>query len=227
MYESVFRQFPAFTEACEGRILWPYLDWNGDPTVGAGCIVNTLDLMLALPWRINGEIASRDVVIAQWNDLRSQVRLSKLGAKYAAAVTQLRLTEADVDALTLRRMNSNDIELHKHFLAFERLPADGQMLCHSMAWAMGVARFLKLFPKFTKAVNARDWATAFAECLIDATNNPGIPRRNAANRICAANALAVQHDIDHAGRARGSHLYVLDQLYWPQALPNPTPSPVA
>lgn len=225
MHESVRLGFPAYTQACEGRVLFPYLDWNGDPTTGVGCIVNTVALMLALPWKlVDGSLAPQEEVIAQWNNLRAQTRLSKISYHYAESVTQLRLSEADVDALTLRRMASNDIELHKSILDFERIPADAQCALHSMAYAMGVAKLLALFPKFLRAVNARDWATALKECTIDETNNPGIPKRNAQNRVCLSNAIAVQYDLDHAGRARGSHLYALDQLYWPAQLPTPQAS---
>lgn len=222
MYDSVKNGFPSFTEKCEGRVLFPYLDWNGAPTTGVGCIVNTLPLMLALPWKLpDGTLASAAHVTEQWNKLRADTALAKMGYQHAELVTDIRLSEADVDALTLRRMAANDIELHKYVLAFEQVPGDAQCALHSMAYAMGASKLASAFPKFLRAVNARDWATALLECKMDETNNPGLPRRNAQNRICLQNALAVQYDVDHAGRARGTHLYTLTELYWPRALPNP------
>lgn len=222
MHDSVRAGFPAFTEGCEGRVLFPYLDWNGDPTAGVGCIVNTLALMLALPWKLlDGSLASAEQVTAGWHALKAQPALAKLGYQHAEHVTPLRLSEADVDVLTLRRMAANDVVLHLHVLALEQIPSDAQCALHSMAYAMGVAELIAGFPKFLRAVNARDWAGALLECTMDETNNPGLPKRNAQNRVCLQNALAVQYDVDHAGRARGTHLYSPAVLYWPRALPNP------
>lgn len=222
MRESVRLQAPAYQEACEGRIAWPYLDVRGLPTVGVGALIDTVALVTALPWHlIDGSTPTREQVIAQWNDLKAQTRLAKLGARYAESVTQLRLSEEAIDALTLRRMAANDIDIHKHFLAFETMCSDAQCAIHSMAYAMG-ANFVAEFPKFTRAANARDWATALAECTIDETDNAGVKKRNAQNRVCLSNAIAVQYDLDHAGRARGSHLYMADILYWPRQLPTPT-----
>lgn len=221
MRDSVSKAAPAFNQICEGRYLWPYLDIRSLPTVAVGCLINTVELVTALPWKLpDGSLAPREVVIAQWNDLKAQTRLAKIGAKYAESVTTIRLSEADVDALTRQRVAANDIALHLHFLAFEQLNSDAQCAIHSMAFAMG-SNFVAKFPKFTRAVNARDWATALAECTIDEMNNAGVGKRNRQNRVCLSNALAVQYDGDHAGRARGTHLYSADTLYWPRQLPSP------
>lgn len=228
MHDVVLQAFPGFSQKLEGRTNYMYLDKDGKVTTAIGCLVDPLELALELPWKLrDGALASREEVSAQWHDLRAQTRLAVLGAQYAATVTTLRLTDADVDALVRERLMRHEAILSQTFLGWAFFPADAQLAIHSLAWALGVVGFLKEFPKFTRAANAQDWATALAECTIKGeTSNKGLIPRNVANRICLANARVVRADIEHAGRARGTHLYTSSQLYWPKAL-TLSPSPVA
>jgi len=218
MHEAVLAGFPSFTQKCEGRELHPYLDKDGAVTTGVGILCNTVATFCAIPWRIDGALADREMVVASFNDLRAQTRLAQLGARAAASVTKLRITDADCDALTLARMRGNEALLEAQFLDWARLPADCQCAIHSLSWARGAAHFDRDYPKFFRAVNARDWPTAWVECLLDDSNNAGLTRRNEQNRVCLRNAQVVDSDVNHAGRARGTHALRIDTLYWPLEL---------
>jgi hypothetical protein len=216
MHDAVVLAFPSFSERLEGRTNFLYLDINGDPTTGVGCLLKRVEDALALPWKLpDGSPASAEVVRAQYYDLKAQTRLAVLGAKYAERVTTIRLSEADIDVLMRQRLMLNEAVLSTIFANWALLPADCQIAILSMSWAMG-ADFWKKFPKFCAAIRAMDFASAVAECTIDGeVRNKGLVARNVANRLCLQNARAVAADIAHAGHGRGTHVLSLDRLYWP------------
>lgn len=210
MHESVVWAAPGFQERFEGRFLWPYLDQDGLPTVGIGCLINPLALALVLPWKLlDGTRATPLQVTAQWEYLKKSTELARAGAKAAQHATQLRLTDADVDALLESRMALHEGVLAKAFTGWADFPGDVQLAIHSMAWAMG-AYFWREFPKFVRACLVHDWEEALEECTIagEAANRGLIPR-NQANRICLRNAAAVR---DNPGALR------VTETYWPLEL---------
>jgi GH24 family phage-related lysozyme (muramidase) len=192
MHALVAKIFPAFSEKFEGRVLWPYLDVEGLPTVGIGCLINPIALALPLPWKLlDGSRATPLQVTAEWEYLKHSVELAHLGARAAEHATHLRLTDADVDALLEERMARNEAVLAAAFKGWADYPADAQLAIHSMAWAMG-AGFAKEFPHFRRAVEAGEWEKARLECTIAGeSSNAGLIPRNIANRICFANAARV------------------------------------
>lgn len=210
MRDSVREVFPSFSECFEGRVLWPYLDVKGLVTVGVGCLIDTASAVRALPWRnLDGTRATSLQVTAQWEFLRKQTYLAKAGARAAENATQLRLTDADADALLESRLALNEIVLAMIFVGWAEYPADVQLAIHSMAWAMG-ADFWKKFPKLSRAVLVHDWETALEECTIAGEEtNRGLVPRNAANRICFANAARVR---DNPGALHAT------EVYWPLEL---------
>lgn len=222
MHDSVLAGFGEFSVRCEGRALHPYLDLRGFVTTGVGILCNTIETFCAIPWKLDGVPAVRDAKVAAFNDLRAQTRLAKAGAKAALPVTRLRITEADCDALTLDRMHKNEAIIAPQFLDWERLGADAQCLVMSLAWARGAAHFDRDYPKFFRALNARDWPIVWRECLLDDSRNPGLTRRNDQNQICARNAQVVDYDVAHSTRA---HALSLSTLYWPLELQMPNTQP--
>jgi GH24 family phage-related lysozyme (muramidase) len=210
MHPSVTTIFPTFSERFEGRVNWPYLDKDGLPTVGIGCLINPISLALALPWRLeDGTPATILQVSAQWVYLKGQTHLAKDGARAAEGATELRLTDADVDALLASRMALNERLLAAAFDGWGNFPADAQLAIHSMAWAMG-ADFWRKFPRFCRAVLRHEWEHALEECTIAGEEtNRGLAPRNAADRICFRNAAAVR-DNPTALRAQ--------EVYWPLEL---------
>lgn len=210
MHDSVRKIFPGFSEKLEGRVRWLYLCVARKPTVGIGCLVDTISLVLSLPWKtLSGAPATSLQITAQWEFLKKQTYLAQAGARAAEHATQLRLSDADIDALLESRLRTNEAILRAAFEGWEDYPADAQLAIHSMAWAMG-AFFWRKFPNFTRAVLVHDWEAALDECTIAGEDeNAGLVPRNAANRICLANAAAVR---DNPTALRAS------ETYWPLEL---------
>jgi GH24 family phage-related lysozyme (muramidase) len=212
MNPSVRQVFPSFSERCEGRFRWPYLDIKGLPTVGIGCLINSVRTALALPWTIleGGPRATSLQVSAQWTYLKEHQALAQAGARACEHATQLRLSDADVDALLASRMAVNETILAKRFKAWSFFPADAQLALHSLSWAVGAVEVAEGYPKLCAAAERGDWDGARAECTISGEDkNAGLIPRNVANRICLANAARVR---DNPTALRAS------EVYWPLEL---------
>lgn len=212
---AVLDAWHAFSEPLEGRVHSMYLDVLGLVTTGVGNLIDTPDQAAALPWvhERTGARATRDEVIAAWRALKARKDLAKLHYKYAAALNDLRLTDAAIDAMVLDKLRSNAAYLQsRHFRDFAEWPADAQLGVLSMAWAVGPGFPVK-FGNFTRAVVAAEasrWIDAKACCKIRELGNPGVVPRNRANERCFDNAHTTHiHGLDPAA------------LNWPALLLEP------
>lgn len=204
MHASVAHAFHAFSRPLEGRLRSMYVDVKNLVTTGTGNLIDPAPLALELPWKHGktGALATASEVAAAWAQLKHHpgfavkaggplVPLSKLSAKVAASLNDLRLDDADIDALVERKLGEFEAYITaKHFPAFGTYPADAQLGILSMAWAVGPG-FPQTFSNFKRAVLDGDWQIAIACCKIREEGNPGIVPRNARNRALFANANVV------------------------------------
>lgn len=205
MHQSVIDRFREFSVRFEGLVHWPYLDVKGLVTVGIGNLIDPVSSALELPWVIEdtGMLAGPQQVIADWNALKSQQRLSKLHFNYARPVTKIRLTDEGVDALVRKKLLANEAHMRKYLPDWDAWPADGQLFASSMAWAVG-AGWVQIFKNCTAFLLKGDWDNAAKCAAIKTEGNPGLVPRNAANQVCLHNAKTV------AGRRLDPSV-----LYWP------------
>jgi hypothetical protein len=200
MQPAVRNAWRAFNQPFEGLTSWMYLDIRGLVTTGMGNLIDPLPAALELTWRHEDDTAAAQAdVIAEWNRIKENIALAHQGALAARAIASLHLADSDINALILRRLASDEaiVKAYPAFAGLEEWPADAQLGLMSMAWAMG-AGFGPHFPNFSHACAARDFATAATDCEMDASANPALARRNAADRqafLLAANATdpAVLH----------------------------------
>jgi GH24 family phage-related lysozyme (muramidase) len=181
MRSSVAAVFFDFSKSFEGYTTFLYLDVKGLMTCGVGNLVDPIELALGLPWQDGGVPASQADITAQWELVKSRQDMKLQGGGAFASLTTMRLTDDAVAALVQNKAASMELTLKGYFPGYDALPADAQLGVLSMAWAMGPA-FPPGFPRFSAALNAQDWATCAAQCLMDATGNPGLTPRNAANQ---------------------------------------------
>jgi len=211
MYDSVKNAVVAFNSRFEGVCKNPYLDVKNLITTAIGCLADPVSLALPMPWMMpDGTPASQAEIARQWQALKSQPMLSHYPAlsKTVLGATTMRLTDEGVLQIVSQRMLANEKILQSYFPNWSSLPADGMLGILRMRWALG-AGFAHTFGNFRSAVNAQNWTGAIASCDIQATGNPGILPRTAANKLCFANAAA----------AIAQNL-PLDVLHWPNATPN-------
>ena len=189
-----------------------YLDILGLVTTGVGNLIDRADVAAALPWyhEATGQRATKAEVIAAWQALKARQDLAKLHWKYAARLNDLRLKDADIDALVTSKLHGNaEYITRKYFPDFPDWPADAQLAAMSMAWAVGPG-FPDKFKNWTKFAKLQDWISAKACCKIREINNPGVVPRNRQNEKCHDNAYTVAK----AGMDRA-------ELHWPALLLEP------
>lgn len=205
MHPSVVNSFVAFTKPLEGCVNSIYVDIKEFLTVGLGCLVDPISLAMTLPWvEPDGSPTSQNEIARQWRIVKANApRLCRLHWKYAAPLTTMRLTDAGVLQVAAQRLAGNEKILRHHFPNWDQFPADAQLGCFSMAWAVG-ADFPRIFGNFKLAANRQDWTGAIAACSIRSDNNPGVVPRNTQNRLCFANAQQVV-----------TRNWPVDRLYWP------------
>ncbi|HEY7576167.1 MAG TPA: hypothetical protein VH855_01115 [Acetobacteraceae bacterium] len=161
-----------------------YLDVKGLVTTGMGNLIDPVEAALRLTWHTaDGAIAAPDAVRHEWSRIKNNLPLAHLGAQAARRVATLHLDEADIEALILNKLDHDEaiLKANPAFADFDDWPADAQLGLLSMGWAMGPG-FGPRFPHFSTACAAGDFATAARDCAISTAGNPGVARRNAANR---------------------------------------------
>jgi GH24 family phage-related lysozyme (muramidase) len=198
MYPSTLAAFQTWTEDQEGRVAWLYLDNLGLVTVAIGNLVDATTGNPSAPWTPalalpfkhgqGGSPAAADEIQAAWQAVKARQDLKDIGGGNAkfAALSDLRLDPADIDALFAKTRDSFIATLKKRFPNLDNAPADAQMALLGMSWALGPA-FASGWPKFTAAFNSGDYLTAMAESVI----SNGTAKRNAQQGLMLANAAAV------------------------------------
>lgn len=194
MYQSVRDAFYGFNAPFEGVVHWMYLDVKGLVTIGVGNLIDPVNEARRLPFEYEGNPGSRasqDEIAAAWQAVKDRQDLKMKSYKVFQSFNNLRLSDESIAALIEQRLMNNEAFLMQHhFSNFENWPADAQLGCLSMAWAMG-ANFPQKFPKFKQACLEEDWSAAETNCTINETGNPGVKPRNAADRTLFANAARV------------------------------------
>ncbi len=178
MWPCVASTFAAFTERFEGHVPFMYCDVKGLVTTGRGNLIDPVTSALVLPWQISGMAATRLQIATCWQVVKSRQDICQQGGMAYQNITDLRLAEEAIDALTNSKMLEMETHLKARFPLWETLPADAQLAVLSMAWACGPAFH---FPKFEAALVNLDMWTCAVECHLDETGNPGLKPRNVAN----------------------------------------------
>lgn len=183
MTPELRRRWIEFSTPFEGRIHWMYLDIKGLVTTGVGNLIDPVEYAITLPWRVrtSGWPASEAQIRAEWTHIKAQTSLAHQGAAAAGRVATLVLTDDDIDALVLAKLESNHETLRRRFPEIDAWPLEAQLAVHSMAWAMGPG-FPRTWPRFSAACDVKNWASAAAECWIPDDKNAGLRPRNARNR---------------------------------------------
>lgn len=182
LHPSVREGWLRFSIPKEGRIRWMYRDVRGLVTVAVGLLIDPVNLALRFKWyhRNSGALASEAEVRAEWARIKAAPGLEKGGAPAAEMVATLWMSDADVDAETLRTFDTFAVALARSFPRIGSWPVSAQAAVMSLAWAVGTD-LPTTYPRMTAALRAEDFATAALECLIREEGNAGVAVRNATN----------------------------------------------
>lgn len=205
MRSIVRTAFVPRTVPLEGRCTWMYLDVLGYVTTAIGLLIDTVEEARRLTWlRPDGTCATRAEVESEWRYVKSRTDLAKKGGGHFKKVTQLRLSDAEVDRLTYAKLDQMWGELKKWLPDLEDWNADAQLAILSMSWGLGPRFDLKrtktgalMWPKFVAAAKARDFVTCAAECKMQGEGT--IEKRNAMNKaLFLAAATSTEPEALHA-----------------------------
>jgi hypothetical protein len=199
--QSVIDHFREYTEQFEGRIHTMYADVLGLVTTGVGNLIDPVSAALTLKWRFaDGGLAPASQISAEWHALKAralEMAHHNPGTQAAMCGLTLHLDDAEIDQLFYGRLESNARDVTaRHFPRFPDMSADAQLGIMSLAWAAG-SDWPRKFPHAKGAILAGDWTHAAIEAVLadhapNGTPNPGVIPRNNAQKICFANAAAVQ-----------------------------------
>ena len=205
-HPEVRQIFIKFNDPLEGRCNFIYCDVKGLVTTGVGNLIDPISAALSLPWlKADMSPASQADIRAAWNTVKNKTEWVLRGGGIYKSLTELRLTEADIDKLVYRRFDQMCAFIRAAHPRCVEWPADAQLAVLSMAWAMGPAF---RFPKFWAAMDRLDYLGAAAECNIIGKGT--IVQRNLANKLLLVNADRVRQ-----GGLDGQY------LNWPKILPPP------
>ena len=171
MRDSALAAFVPFLLACgEGIADWFYLDQhtpNPIVTTAVGCALFTIDAALALDCiHQDGSPASDDDVRRAWIAVNARPDLAPKGGNAFRELTTVRLTKASVDGLVSQKIAQFEAQLRPHFPGYDDAPDKAQEGLLRLAWATGAAAFVEMWPRFTAAFNAQQWAVCAKECAI-------------------------------------------------------------
>lgn len=183
MRAIVRARFVDWSARFESLLDYLYCDCKRLVTTGLGNLVDSIAALNGLIFihPSTGTIATAAEVAAYWNAVKhSTLNPLKGGAQYAA-LSDLRICHVSLDKLIQTKLDEMERQLRLSFPTWDDFPADAQLACLSMAWAMG-QYFVPKWPHFKAACDAHDWAQAAANCHMSETSqNDSFHHRNDAN----------------------------------------------
>ena len=232
MYPSVKNYFIAFNQAIEDRVDYMYLDIKGLVTIGIGNLIDVehaadkknlekiMKELVTLPFVYKkgqgdaGKPATKADIEAEWKKVKGRQELAKEKLSYLkfAAITTLELQH--IDHLVFKTANTMETELKMDpaFQGFDRWPADAQLGLLSMSWAVGTTKLKANWPHLKTACKQPDFNKVLKHCAIRTSDNPGVVKRNIANRLLFNNAAAV---LANKGKNPAQNINERMTLYYP------------
>ncbi len=166
--------------------------------------------------------------VALWHTVHDDPQAAILGWRYAATLSDLRLTREGMTALAFAKLDSNDRILLARLPEWESYVACAQMAMHSLAWACGANCH---FPRLFQAVTDRDFDRASVEIYMnemtpEGIRNTGLVPRNNANRILMRNAQRVEAFHLDPDLLDWTHVLSVSDVETVPALDNPNSTPL-
>jgi GH24 family phage-related lysozyme (muramidase) len=181
----------------ESSVRWMYLDSQGLVTVGCGTMLPDAAAAKQISFVHNTtrQAATPAEIEAAWNSLHSGAAAQKAAApnkkfswRHYEDKTDLRITDASVQALLDDHIKADYVELKRIYLKFDSFPDDAKVALFDMIYNVGPGRNktrqhrasgMRAYNSMNAAINAGKWSLAADRCV-----RHGIPaerNRNTAN----------------------------------------------
>lgn len=145
----------------EGRFPFLYLDGPGNVSVGVGCLIPSAEASAALNWTGPAGIDPRD----EWRTVEA-AQPDRIAAFYAP-LTQLRLSDAEIDSLLDVRLSQAEQGLIAVVASVVHMPEPARTGLLDMCFNLGATKLKNQFfgpqCRFGPAVYRGDWPTAARE----------------------------------------------------------------
>ena len=217
MQAAALERWDGITQPLEGRVLWMYVDSKGYVTTGDGNLIDSPAAAARLPWKhADGSPASYAEVERDWNAIKaSGLEGFGGGSREQAAVTTLRLTDKDVNALVASKIAENETVLRRRWPGYDKSPAEAQLALNLWAWAVGPNAG---YPRMFAALSSEAYSTAGREALVNPqVGTIGVPQPWAPKRVRNRNTIIRElfDNADAVARAGGARTAVV----WPERAP--------
>jgi GH24 family phage-related lysozyme (muramidase) len=161
-------------EKYEGKVNHMYLDSRGFVTVGVGHLLSTVVDAEKIPFqKKDGAAATMAEISGEYAKVKSQD--GNRVASYYQQFTQLMLSDAAMDALTDKHIDSFYKELKVIYDGFDDFPAEVKLALFDLIFNLGMTALRKKWPKLNACIAARDWVAAAENCrrrgIADARND--------------------------------------------------------
>ena len=158
-----------------------YLDTADNVTVGVGQLLPNVEaaqkLAFVLRASANPPVVARpatgDEIRADFENVSQQP--GGRAATFYKQFTSLDLPDSAIDAVLEAKVEEITKQLSVAFPDFNSYPTEACAAILDMGYNLGVEKLTTAFPSFSRAVQARDWATAARECE---RRGPGRDRNN-------------------------------------------------
>ena len=147
----------------EGCVPWMYLDTVGKVTVGIGIMLTDAGAAAALPFLVQGAVASRSEIEAEFHRVSAMPR-GLVPKRYGGAGCP-ELSAATMEAHLRTTLTGFEADLRRRLPGYDGLPDPAKMALLDMAYNLGPAGLLEGYPRMLSAVAAGEWAVAAAECV--------------------------------------------------------------
>lgn len=149
-------------EKYEGRVTHMYLDSKGFVTVGVGHLLKDVASAQKITFKkSDNKSASKDEIKVDFDAVKAKPK-NKI-ASYYKKYTKLKISDADIDTLTNKHIDSFEAELKIIFPELSSYSSEVRLALFDMIFNLGMTNLNGKWPSFKKAVKAKDWTKAAKE----------------------------------------------------------------
>ena len=149
-------------EKYEGKVNHMYLDSKGLVTVGVGHLLKDLASAQKLNFKKSNNMpASKNEIQVDFDAVKKQSK-NRIASFYKKHVV-LKLSDADMNTLTNKHIDSFEGELKRMFSDFSTYPNEVKLALFDIIFNVGMTDLNNKWPRFKTAIKAKDWTTAAKE----------------------------------------------------------------
>jgi len=147
-------------DAYEGTIPHMYLDSNGYVTVGIGHLISSVSNAQLLPF-VDTKTSKKATTVEIKTDYDNVKKQTKdRVASYYKKYTALKLTQAEIDKLTNKHIETFYKELKRIYSSFDTYPSEVRLALFDLIFNLGMTKLKNNWTIFNGHIKSLDWQKA-------------------------------------------------------------------